>query len=64
MIAKRLAAAVAAPLPDDLGPDSVTATTALAHQSGLVDLEEMFDSAAAAVASGKRSGTGKLVLAA
>jgi diguanylate cyclase (GGDEF)-like protein len=55
---------IAEPLPSDLGPTCVTATVALAHQSGLVDLEDMFDSALAAVASGKRSGTGRLVLAA
>lgn len=64
LVAKRILAAVAAPLPGELGPESVTATTALAYQDGLVDLEELFDAAASAVASGKRSGTGKLVLAA
>ena len=63
-IAKRLLAAVAEPLPADLGPDHVTATVALAHQVGLVDLEEMLDSAAGALASGKRSGAGRIVLAA
>ena len=63
-IGKRILADIAEPLPADLGPDHVTATVALAHQIGLVDLEEMFDSAIAAVASGKRSGTGRLVLAA
>ena len=63
-IAKRLLAAVAEPLPTDLGPEQVTATVALAHQVGLVDLEEMLESAADALASGKRSGTGRIVLAA
>jgi diguanylate cyclase (GGDEF)-like protein len=63
-IGKGILAEIAEPLPDDLGPDRVTATVALAHQIGLVDLEELFDSAIAAVASGKRSGTGRLVLAA
>jgi diguanylate cyclase (GGDEF)-like protein len=63
-IAKRLLAGIAEPLPTDLGPDRVTATVALAHQVGLVDLEEMLDSASDALASGKRSGTGRIVLAA
>lgn len=62
-IAKRLLSAVAEPLPGD-GPDQVTATVALSHQVGLVDLEEMLDSAADALASGKRAGAGRLVLAA
>ena len=64
VVAKRLMAAVAAPLPDDLGPESVTVTAALAYQDGLVDLEELYDAADSAVASGKRSGGAKLVLAA
>jgi diguanylate cyclase (GGDEF)-like protein len=63
-IAKRLLAGVAEPLPADLGPDRVTATVALSHQVGLVDLEEMLDSATDALASGKRSGAGRIVLAA
>ena len=37
---------------------------ALAYQDGLVDLEELYDAAESAVTSGKRSGGGKLVLAA
>ena len=64
VVAKRLLAAVAAPLPGDSGPASVTATAALAYQDGLVDLDELYDAAESAVASGKRSGAGKLVLAA
>lgn len=63
-VAKRLLAAIAEPLPDDLGPDRVTATVALAHQVGLVDLEEMLESASDALESGKRSGAGRIVLAA
>lgn len=63
-VAKRLLAAVAEPLPDGLGPERVTATVALAHQVGLVDLEEMLDSATDALTSGKRSGAGRVVLAA
>jgi hypothetical protein len=41
----------------------VTATVALSHQFGLVDMEELFESADSAVASGKRSGHGRLVIA-
>jgi diguanylate cyclase (GGDEF)-like protein len=63
-VAKRLLAAIAEPLPAGLGPAQVTATVALAHQVGLVDLEEMLESASEAVASGKRSGAGRIVLAA
>ena len=63
-ISKRLIAAVAAPLPVGTGPANVTGTVAMAHQVGLVDLEEMFESATDALASGKRSGAGRLVLAA
>ena len=64
VVAKRVLAAVGAPLPDDLGPATVTATAALAYQDGLVDLEELYDAAASAMASGKRAGPGGLVLAA
>ncbi|MEQ8438174.1 MAG: GGDEF domain-containing protein [Ilumatobacter fluminis] len=64
IVAKRLLAAVAAPLSVGSGPTSVTATAAMAYQDGLVDLEELYESAESAVVSGKRSGGGKLVLAA
>jgi diguanylate cyclase (GGDEF)-like protein len=63
-IGKRILNEIAEPLPSGIGPDAVTATVALAHQSGLVDLEEMFELALSAVASGKQSGVGRLVLAA
>lgn len=65
-IAKRLLAVVAEPLPRDAGdgPDRVTATVALSHQVGLVDLDEMLESASDALESGKRAGAGRLVLAA
>lgn len=63
-IGKRIVNEIALPLSSDLGPIAVTATVALAHQSGLVDLEEMFELAVAAVESGKRAGVGRLVLAA
>ena len=63
-LAKRLLDQIAQPLPHDVGTDHVTATVALAHQVGLVDLEEMLESAEAAMLSGQRAGAGRLVLAA
>ena len=62
-VAKRLLDTIAMPLPVAGGPEVVTATVALAHQFGLVDMEELRESADDAVASGKRSGTGRLVIA-
>lgn len=62
-VAKRLLDTIAMPLPIAGGPEVVTATVALAHQFGLVDMEELLESADDAVASGKRSGTGRLVIA-
>lgn len=62
-VAKRLLDTIATPLELDGGPEAVTATVALAHQFGLVDMEELMESADDAVASGKRAGSGKLVVA-
>lgn len=62
-VAKRLLDTIALPLPVAGGPEHVTATIALAHQFGLVDMDELLESADDAVASGKRSGTGRLVIA-
>lgn len=62
-IAKRLLDAIARPLDIDGGPERVTATVALAHQFGLVDMEELVESADQAVMSGKRAGPGRLVIA-
>jgi len=62
-VAKRLIDTIALPLETQGGPDSVTATVALAHQFGLVDMDELLESADDAVASGKRSGRGKLIIA-
>lgn len=63
-VAKRLLVAIAEPLGLDAGPASITGTVALSHQVGLVDVEEMVESATGALASGKRIGAGRLVLAA
>jgi diguanylate cyclase (GGDEF)-like protein len=63
-IAKRLVGALHEPLELADGPADITTTIAVAHQEGLVDLEEMLDSASAAIESGKRAGSGRLVLAA
>lgn len=62
-ISKRLLGVVSQPLELDDGPASITATIALSHQSGLVDVDEMLELADDAVASGRRTGTGRLVLA-
>jgi len=62
-VAKRLLDTIASPLPVAGGPEFVTATVALAHQFGLVDMDELLESADEAVASGKRSGSGRLVIA-
>jgi diguanylate cyclase (GGDEF)-like protein len=62
-VAKRVLATIALPLPIAGGPEVVTATVALSHQFGLVDMDELFEAADSAVASGKRSGHGRLVIA-
>ena len=62
-VAKRLLDTIALPLEVEGGPEVVTATVALAHQFGLVDMDELLESADDAVASGKRAGAGKLVVA-
>jgi diguanylate cyclase (GGDEF)-like protein len=62
-VAKRLLDEISLPLDIGGGPEKVTATVALAHQFGLVDMEELFESADDAIASGKRAGTGRLVVA-
>ena len=43
-------------------PPAVTVTVALAHQTGLVDMEELLESANSALRSGQRAGGGRLVL--
>jgi diguanylate cyclase (GGDEF)-like protein len=63
-VSKRLLASIAEPLPDELGVGSITATVGLAHQMGLVDLEELFDSAEEAATNGRRAGNGRIVIAA
>lgn len=62
-VAKRLLDTIALPLSVENGPAQVTATVALAHQFGLVDMDELFESADDAVASGKRKGAGHLIIA-
>ncbi|NNE11879.1 MAG: GGDEF domain-containing protein [Ilumatobacter sp.] len=62
-VAKRLLETMAQPLPFTNGPDAVTATVAMAHQFGLVDTDELIESADLAVASGRRAGSNRLVIA-
>jgi len=61
-ISKRLLTKVAEPQPAGPGPDAITATVALAHQFGLVDTEELMQSASDAMRSGKKSGGGHLFI--
>lgn len=62
-IVKRVHAQVSDPVDTDAGLLGITATVAFAHQDGLLDLEELLDSAESAVASSRRTGPGRLVLA-
>lgn len=62
-VAKRLLETIAQPLGLTSGPVSVTATVALAHQFGLLDMEELVESADHAVATRQRAGNGRLVIA-
>ena len=64
VVSKRLVTVIAEPLPAEVGPEAVSATIALSHQFGLVDTEELLDSANDALASGKRAGRGRLFLGA
>jgi diguanylate cyclase (GGDEF)-like protein len=63
-VSKRLVTLIAEPLPVDIGPEAISATIALSHQFGLVDTEELLDSATDALTSGKRAGRGRLFLGA
>lgn len=61
-ISKRLLDRINEPLLLTPGPESITATVALSHQFGLVDTEELMESATDALSSGKRSTRGRLVI--
>jgi diguanylate cyclase (GGDEF)-like protein len=61
-ISKRLLTRIAEPVSVAPGPEAITATVAFAHQFGLVDTEELMQSATDALRSGKRSGGGRLFL--
>jgi diguanylate cyclase (GGDEF)-like protein len=63
-ITKRLMAKLAEPIESTRGSLSITATAALSHQFGLVDTDELFDSATSALSSGKRTGRGRLFVSA
>ncbi|MGA1051944.1 MAG: diguanylate cyclase domain-containing protein [Ilumatobacteraceae bacterium] len=62
-VAKRFSTTIGAPLPVEIGPGSVTATIGVSHQSGLVDIDELIESAGDAVDSGKAGGGGRVVIA-
>jgi diguanylate cyclase (GGDEF)-like protein len=61
-ISKRLLTRIAEHLSVAPGPEAITATVAFAHQFGLVDTDELMQSADDALRSGKRSGGGRLFL--
>ena len=61
-ISKRLLTKIAEQVSVAPGPEAITATVAFAHQFGLVDTEELMQSANDALKSGKRSGGGRLLL--
>ena len=62
-VAKRIMAAFSEPLGLEEGPATVSATVAVVHQAGLVDLDEMMESAVDALASSRRGGPGRLIVA-
>lgn len=62
-VAKRLLGTIAEPMRIDGLELAITATIAFSHEDGLIDLEEMMESAEDAIASGKRAGGGRLVIA-
>lgn len=62
-VAKRIMAAFSEPLGLEQGPATVSATVAVVHQAGLVDLDEMMESAVDALASSRRGGPGRLIVA-
>lgn len=61
-ISKRLLTRIAEQLSVAPGPEAIMATVAFAHQFGLVDTDELMQSATDALTSGKRSGGGRLFL--
>ena len=62
-ISKRLLAKVAEPIVIDDSTIELTASVGVAHQMGLVDLYDMYESAEEAVTSSQRRGTGRLIIA-
>ncbi len=62
-VSKRLLTVVAEPQPALGDGRSVTATLAFAHEFGLVDMDELYESAEDALSSGKRAGSGRIVVA-
>lgn len=62
-IVKRVHDRVAEPIATGECDTVVSLTVAFAHQDGLLDLEDLLDSAERAVANSRRSGPGRLVLA-
>lgn len=61
-VTKRLLTRIGQPLDLTTGPELITATIAMSHQFGLVDTDELMESATDALSSGKRSARGRLTL--
>ena len=62
MISERLLDAIARPLPEHLGPHSITASVGLARRTGPTDPADLLDAADRAMLDGKRSGRARIVV--
>jgi diguanylate cyclase (GGDEF)-like protein len=62
-VSKRLLGVIAEPLASADGPPLVTASIGVAHEFGLPDMEELFESATHAAECSRRAGTGRLMVA-
>ncbi len=62
-VSDRLLAAIAAPLPAELGPVSVSASVGFAHHAAVGDPQELVQAADRAMLHGKRTGRARVVIA-
>ena len=62
-VSDRLLAAIAAPLPAELGPVSVSASVGFAHHAAVGDPQELVQAADRAMLHGKRTGRAHVVIA-
>lgn len=63
-VSRRLRASISEPLRtgDGTGPESITASVGLAHQVGLVDATDLFDTASSAMHEARQSGGAKMLV--